>query len=135
MPGLVRWARYSGFLVLYPLGVASELTVVWLALPHLRARGHYTLTMPNAANFAFNPDGLFAITALAYIFGLPMVRTPRGAAPFVFLCLCCGRALWRVTLRAADADARPRPPPAQLYGYMLAQRRRALGPDSKQKSA
>ncbi len=75
MPGLVLWARYSGFLVLYPLGVASELTVVWLALPRLRARGHYTVTMPNAANFAFSPDALFAITAFAYVFGLPMVRT------------------------------------------------------------
>ena len=59
-------------------GVASELTVVYMALPYLRARGLYTVTMPNAFNFAVDVTDIFRITALGYIFGLPMVRAGRA---------------------------------------------------------
>jgi hypothetical protein len=31
--------RYSGFLVLYPIGVSSELTMAWLALPFIKKTG------------------------------------------------------------------------------------------------
>jgi hypothetical protein len=33
--------RYSGFLVLYPIGVSSELTMAWLALPFVKKTGVY----------------------------------------------------------------------------------------------
>ncbi|KAL4521508.1 hypothetical protein Ndes2437B_g07910 [Nannochloris sp. 'desiccata'] len=36
-PFFLLWLRYSAFIVLYPLGVASELSMVWLAIPALRA--------------------------------------------------------------------------------------------------
>jgi len=31
--------RYSGFLALYPIGVSSELTMAWLALPYIKETG------------------------------------------------------------------------------------------------
>lgn len=33
------WLRYSGFILLYPIGVASELTMAWLALPTIKSKG------------------------------------------------------------------------------------------------
>lgn len=39
VPYPVLWARYTGFIVLYPLGVASELTLAYLALPTIKSTG------------------------------------------------------------------------------------------------
>ena len=35
-PYALLWLRYSAFTVLYPIGVGSELTMAWLALPTIR---------------------------------------------------------------------------------------------------
>ena len=80
-----------------------------MALPYLRQRKLYSMDMPNALNFAFSVTALFRLVSLAYVFGLPMVRRP-PAAP--------ARAVV-----GALTTAR-----AQLYGYMLEQRRRNLAP-------
>ena len=85
-PFFLLWLRYSAFIVLYPLGVASELTMVWLALPTLRSSGKWGIAMPNAWNFAFTYWIACCIAVLAYIPGFP-----------------------------------------QLYGYMVAQRKKTLG--------
>ncbi|CEP12944.1 hypothetical protein [Parasitella parasitica] len=37
VPGIVMWARYNFFLVLYPVGVFSELMMVYQALPYAKA--------------------------------------------------------------------------------------------------
>ena len=37
-PYLSTWLRYSGFIVLYPIGVASELSCCLLALPLVKVR-------------------------------------------------------------------------------------------------
>lgn len=60
---------YSGFIVLYPLGVASELTMAWLALPALKKTGKWSIVMPNAYNFAFSYYWACIITMLVYIPG------------------------------------------------------------------
>jgi len=73
VPAPLLWARYSGFLLLYPTGVASELAVVYLALPSLKARGFYRLPMPNAINLAFDATDLFRLALLGYVFGFPML--------------------------------------------------------------
>jgi hypothetical protein len=39
VPYVVEWVRYSGFIVLYPIGVASELTMIYCGLPHMRGNG------------------------------------------------------------------------------------------------
>lgn len=65
--------RYSGFIALYPIGVASELTMAWLALPTLKATGLWSITMPNAYNFAFSYYITCILVMLTYI--------PGGAVP------------------------------------------------------
>jgi len=39
VPYVVEWVRYSGFIVLYPIGVASELTMIYRGLPHMQGNG------------------------------------------------------------------------------------------------
>jgi very-long-chain (3R)-3-hydroxyacyl-CoA dehydratase len=40
--------------VLYPVGVASELTIVWLAMPEIKDSGMLQYSMPNFINFGFD---------------------------------------------------------------------------------
>lgn len=80
------WLRYTGFIVLYPLGVSSELAMVWLAMPELRRSGTWSVALPNAWNFGFSYWLACWVAVAAYLPGFP-----------------------------------------QLYGYMLAQRRKLLG--------
>lgn len=37
VPKVIMWARYNFFLVLYPVGVFSEMTMVYQALPYAKA--------------------------------------------------------------------------------------------------
>jgi hypothetical protein len=67
---------YSGFIMLYPIGVASELTMAWLALPYLKETAKWSIEMPNAYNFAFS---YYAACVLAMITYIPGGRL-RGAA-------------------------------------------------------
>ena len=78
------WARYSAFLPLYPMGVASELTMVWLALSTLKQERPWSIAMPNAFNFAFDYYWVCLIIVVAYIPG----ETVMGwfdLAPFAWL--------------------------------------------------
>jgi len=53
-PYPLLWLRYSAFIPLYPLGVASELTMASLALPVIGVKRPLTLDMPNALNWGFD---------------------------------------------------------------------------------
>ena len=72
------WLRYSGFLALYPIGVSSELTMVWLALHAIRSRGLLSLALPNALNFAFDYYTFCVLGMLVY---LPGERLWRAMSP------------------------------------------------------
>ena len=48
-PYVSTWLRYSGFVVLYPVGVASELACCFMALPLLRVRAAGPARVPGAA--------------------------------------------------------------------------------------
>jgi very-long-chain (3R)-3-hydroxyacyl-CoA dehydratase len=87
---MLVWLRYSGFLVLYPLGVASELSMVWLALPVIQVKKPFSIELPNPFNFAFSYHALCVLIVAAYLPGFP-----------------------------------------QLYGYMLKQRKKVLGPGTR----
>ncbi|MEW5303599.1 MAG: hypothetical protein WDW38_009010 [Sanguina aurantia] len=65
------WLRYTGFLVLYPVGVSSELAIAWMALPAIRQKQMWRLTMPNMLNFGFDYGMLCVVVMLTYIPGLP----------------------------------------------------------------
>lgn len=70
-PYFLLWLRYSGFIVLYPLGVASELAMVWLAMPELRAQRVWEISLPNAWNFGFSYWVACYVIVALYAPGLP----------------------------------------------------------------
>lgn len=69
-PYPLLWLRYSTFIVLYPLGVASELTMGWLARPTIKDARPLSVRLPNAANFAFDYYWACWIIAALYIPGV-----------------------------------------------------------------
>lgn len=68
---LLTWCRYSFFLVLYPLGVSSELTLVAARLAYIYSDRPYSLFMPNSINFGIDFFYLVIIALIAYIPGFP----------------------------------------------------------------
>ena len=89
-PNILRWLRYSTFIVLYPLGISGELLTMYAALPYIVQRKLWTVSLPNAANIAFSYYAFMIMIMVSYIPIFP-----------------------------------------QLYGHMLAQRRKALHPNEK----
>ena len=71
VPYPLLWARYSLFIVLYPLGVASELSMAYLALPIIRKERPWSFAMPNSVNFAFKYYYFCFIALACYVPGLP----------------------------------------------------------------
>ncbi|RXM32863.1 Vacuolar protein sorting-associated protein 16-like [Acipenser ruthenus] len=47
LPYLIKWARYTLFIVLYPMGVTGELLTIYAALPYVQKTGLYSVTLPN----------------------------------------------------------------------------------------
>lgn len=64
IPSLLKYARYSGFLVLYPLGITGEIVCLYNALPFIKANAPLTVTMPNWYNFSFDYYGFVWFTLL-----------------------------------------------------------------------
>lgn len=71
VPAVLTWLRYTTFIVLYPIGVSSELAMVWLALPELRHTGMWSLDMPNQFNMVFDYHIFCILMMLAYAPGAP----------------------------------------------------------------
>ncbi|KAF7633037.1 Very-long-chain [Meloidogyne graminicola] len=67
VPWILIWMRYTFFILLYPLGAGGELLTMFAALPEIAERKHFTLKMPNKANFAFNFYWIVILFALTYI--------------------------------------------------------------------
>ncbi|KAF7633047.1 Very-long-chain [Meloidogyne graminicola] len=67
VPWILIWMRYTFFILLYPLGAGGELLTMFAALPEIAERKHFTLEMPNKANFAFNFYWIVILFALTYI--------------------------------------------------------------------
>ena len=70
---ICTWLRYSGFIVLYPLGVSSELAMVWLALPVIRAKNIWSISLPNAVNFGFSYYYACILFVALYLPGFPQL--------------------------------------------------------------
>ena len=104
-PYALQWLRYTAFTVLYPIGVSSELTMAWLAMPIIRARRVWSVDMPNSFNLAFDYYlACWAVIAL-YLPGGPSHCTlcPAVATQQRLKQLAC-RAAHAVWLHA-DAEA------------------------------
>jgi len=53
-PAFLTWLRYTAFIILYPIGVVSEVWLLVQALPSVKETGMYSFGMPNRLNFAFD---------------------------------------------------------------------------------
>ena len=71
VPYPLLWLRYTTFIVLYPLGGASEMTMVYLAMPTIRKERPLSFSMPNKINFAFDYYWFCWCAIACYIPGLP----------------------------------------------------------------
>lgn len=53
-PSFLLWLRYSAFLLLYPTGIASEVGLIYTAMPYIKDSEKYCTRMPNKWNFSFD---------------------------------------------------------------------------------
>ncbi|RXN31366.1 very-long-chain (3R)-3-hydroxyacyl- dehydratase 2 [Labeo rohita] len=67
LPYLIKWARYTFFIVLYPMGVAGELLTIYAALPYVQKTGLYSITLPNKYNFSFDYHTFLILIMISYI--------------------------------------------------------------------
>eukprot|EP00891_Asterochloris_glomerata_P007862 jgi/Astpho2/7862/Aster-06146 len=72
VPYPLLWLRYTTFIVLYPLGVASELAMVYLALPTIRKSKMWSAPMPNSLNIGFDYHLICWAMLAGYIPALPL---------------------------------------------------------------
>lgn len=70
-PSWLLWLRYSTFLVLYPTGITSEVGLIYIALPFMKASEKYCLRMPNKWNFSFDFFYVSIIALAIYVPGSP----------------------------------------------------------------
>uniref|UniRef100_A0A665WF00 Very-long-chain (3R)-3-hydroxyacyl-CoA dehydratase n=1 Tax=Echeneis naucrates TaxID=173247 RepID=A0A665WF00_ECHNA len=67
LPYLIKWARYTFFIVLYPMGVTGELLTIYAALPYVQKTGLYSVTLPNKYNFSFDYYTFLILIMISYI--------------------------------------------------------------------
>ncbi|BAD61102.1 putative tyrosine phosphatase [Oryza sativa Japonica Group] len=53
-PSWLLWLRYSTFIVCYPVGMVSEVGLIYIAFPFMKASEKYCIGMPNKWNFSFD---------------------------------------------------------------------------------
>lgn len=70
-PSWLQWLRYSTFLLLYPIGISSEVGLIYLALPYIKNSEKYCIRMPNAWNFSFDYFYFSIICLVIYVPGSP----------------------------------------------------------------
>jgi hypothetical protein len=73
VPHAIVWARYTFFIVLYPLGVSSELWCAYSGFEHLVKSGAFSVAMPNAYNIALHFPSIQVMFFLGYVPGFPML--------------------------------------------------------------
>ncbi|NXC80517.1 HACD2 dehydratase, partial [Cercotrichas coryphoeus] len=67
LPYLIKWARYTLFIVLYPMGASGELLTIYAALPFVRQSGLYSISLPNKYNFSFDYYTFLILVMISYI--------------------------------------------------------------------
>ncbi|KAL9328561.1 hypothetical protein ACSQ67_003564 [Phaseolus vulgaris] len=93
-PSWLLWLRYSTFLVLYPTGISSEVGLIYIALPFIKASEKYCIRMPNKWNFSFDYFCAAVVVLGIYVPGMSSTSfSPLICAltniPFVNLVIFC----------------------------------------------
>lgn len=73
IPYFLLYLRYSVFLLLYPIGILSEILQTLHALPELFINERFNINLPNQLNFGFNYAICFGLGMLLYIPGSPLL--------------------------------------------------------------
>ncbi|KAK7386729.1 hypothetical protein VNO78_27064 [Psophocarpus tetragonolobus] len=74
-PSWLLWLRYSSFLVLYPTGISSEVGLIYIALPFIKASEKYCIRMPNTWNSSFDYFYAAIVAMGIYVPGSPHMYT------------------------------------------------------------
>jgi len=64
---VVTWARYTFFIVLYPLGVSGELLILYKLMQLVKRTGVYDYSLPNLLNISFYGDIAIIGLILTYV--------------------------------------------------------------------
>lgn len=64
---IVTWARYTFFIVLYPLGVSGEFLILMKLKELVKRTGVYDFPLPNFANISFHADIVIILIILFYV--------------------------------------------------------------------
>uniref|UniRef100_A0A8C5PWB4 Very-long-chain (3R)-3-hydroxyacyl-CoA dehydratase n=1 Tax=Leptobrachium leishanense TaxID=445787 RepID=A0A8C5PWB4_9ANUR len=67
LPYVIKWARYTLFIVLYPMGVTGELLTIYAALPIVKRTGLYSIRLPNDCNFSFDYYTFLILVMASYV--------------------------------------------------------------------
>lgn len=72
-PYILTWLRYTLFLVLYPMGVGSELALIYFRLGYYRENRPFSLELPNKLNWSFDSYIFVWLMILGYVPGFPQL--------------------------------------------------------------
>ncbi len=72
-PYFLLYLRYTLFYVLYPMGVASELALIFFRLSYYHEHRPYSIDMPNRLNFSFDSYWFVWAMILGYLPGFPQL--------------------------------------------------------------
>eukprot|EP00474_Spongospora_subterranea_P002914 CRZ03372.1 hypothetical protein [Spongospora subterranea] len=78
VPYPLLWLRYSGFLILYPMGFVAETLCIYNSLGFFFKTQQWSIAMPNVWNFEFSWARLLQLIIALYVPG----------SPFMFLHMC-----------------------------------------------
>uniref|UniRef100_J3KWG3 Very-long-chain (3R)-3-hydroxyacyl-CoA dehydratase n=1 Tax=Oryza brachyantha TaxID=4533 RepID=J3KWG3_ORYBR len=70
-PSWFVWLRYSTFIICYPVGMVSEVVLIYIAFPFMKASGKYCFRMSNKWNFSFNYFYFSALLMALYVPAFP----------------------------------------------------------------
>ncbi|GJN05805.1 hypothetical protein PR202_ga23470 [Eleusine coracana subsp. coracana] len=70
-PSWLLWLRYNTFMVLYPIGILSEVGLICFALPYVKASEKYCFRMPNKWNGSLDHSYTSIVAIVFYVPGGP----------------------------------------------------------------
>lgn len=75
VPYVITWMRYTFFIVLYPIGVSSELFLAYSGYDHIVRSGALSYPMPNPYNVSIHFPTVMIVFFAGYLPGFPMLYT------------------------------------------------------------
>jgi very-long-chain (3R)-3-hydroxyacyl-CoA dehydratase len=72
-PYPLLWIRYTAFLILYPLGVSSELALTFFRLGYYRENRPFSVQMPNKWNWSLDSYMFVWLMIIGYAPGFPQL--------------------------------------------------------------